>query len=296
MKNVVGRTFNDDLIFVKKAIDGSSGVAKKFLTGPRVAVENAIINYQTSIAGNTAAPVGLAKGQPKIKGKKGKKANGVQPAVPAIPAQPAIPDAHEYYYALYDSGRQFIALELKRLTLNYFGHICPYCGVDTVSHIDHYLPRCDFPEFSISLQNLIMSCDGCNSKYKRDLWGNGMKKKIFHPALDPLPAAIFLTADCKYVSGAISVNFSIAPGWQNTLFDRHFELMNLNERYIAKATLEETPKMKKIIDSEISQDKKVHALKVFVAQQIIAHDKNSCQGAFYSALQPLADQIALGGL
>ena len=54
--------------------------------------------------------------------------------------------------------------------------------------------------------------------------------------------------------------------------------------------------MKKIIDAQLSQQKKVDALKTFVAQQIIAHEKNSCQGAFYLALQPLVNQIAVGGL
>ena len=296
MKNIVGRSSNDDLTFVKKAIDGSSGVARAFLTGPRAAVETAVANYQASIAGNVVAPIGLTRGQPKVKAQKAKKAKGAKAAVPAVPGQPAIPDSHEYYYALYDSSRPLIALELKHLTLKFFGHICPYCGVDTVSHIDHYLPRSVFPEFSISLQNLLMSCDGCNSTYKRHLWGNGVDKEVFHPVLDTVPVTVFLTATCQYINGAISVDFSIAPGWRNTLFERHFALMNLNERYTAKATLEETPKMKKIIDAQLSQQKKVDALKTFVAQQIIAHEKNSCQGAFYLALQPLVNQIAVGGL
>lgn len=294
MKNITTKSCLDDLAFVKKSIDDSSKKIKPFLTGPRALVEAAISDYKKSIANGTSKPIGLKKGKPKIKAQKEKKDKQGNVITPAINSQPAVYDSHEYYYALYDSRRKFIVNELKALTKEYFGHACPYCGIDTVSHVDHYLPRSAFPEFSISLQNLVMACDGCNSTYKGDQWGIGKDKKVFHPAFDTLPVNAFLVAKCSYGNKTITVNFSIKKG--NLLIDRHFLFMNLNERYIAKATLEEIPKMKKIIDAQTCLKSKIEELKSFTKQQITAYDINSCQGAFYRAVQPLVDQIASSGL
>ena len=294
MKNITTKSCQDDLAFVKKSIDDSSTKIKPFLTGHRASVEAAISNYKASIINGNSKPIGLTKGQPKIKAQKEKKDKQGNVTTPAVIGQPAVYDSHEYYYALYDSGRKFIANELKALAKQYFGHACPYCGIDTVSHVDHYLPRSAFPEFSISLQNLVMACDGCNSTYKGDQWGVGKGKKVFHPAFDSLPVNAFLVAKCSYGNKIITVNFSIKKG--NALIDRHFLFMNLNERYIAKATLEEIPKMKKIIDAEACLAGKIKELQSFTKQQITAHDINSCQGAFYRAVQPLVNKIASGGL
>jgi len=296
MKNITGRTLQDDQDFLKSVLDGAKGNGRSFLLKPRAAVEVAINDYRTSIINNASAPIGLKKGQPGVKAVKAKKAKAGSPAVAKIPAQPAIPDSHEYYYDLYDSRRNIIASELSDLTKRYFGRLCPYCGVDTVSHIDHYLPRSEFPEFSISLQNLLMSCDGCNSTYKGTHWGNGVHKKVFHPALDNIPSGVFLEATCSYKSKAISVGFSISHNWKGTLIERHFILMNLNDRYIPKVTFEEVPKMRNILDAQNSNLAKINDLKNFVAQQITANAPNSFLNAFYLAVQPLVNQIAIGGL
>ena len=57
--------------------------------------------------------------------------------------------------------------------------ICPYCNFYEIAskglHIDHNLPKCNFPLFSLSKFNLVPSCKMCNMDYKKDQF------KIFNP-------------------------------------------------------------------------------------------------------------------
>lgn len=297
MKNITGRTMIEDLNFVTAAINGTVGLRQPFIVGPILQVQFSVTNYQSFFISGAIAPIGLLKGQPKIEAQPAQPAKGKTPAKPAVVGQPAVLDSHEYYYQLYDSGRKQIKSELTALRKNYLGHICPYCGIDTATHIDHHLPRSAFPEFSISLQNLLMACDGCNTTYKGEKWGVGANKPFFHPAFDSLPSVPFLEANCAYGAKAITVNFSIIAGLPLTaLLARHFKNMDLNERYIAKATFEEIPKMRNIILAEPTQARKVTALRKFAKIQIIAHEVTSWQRAYYLAIMPLVKQIAAGGL
>ena len=299
MKNIIGRTLQDDLNFLTNVLNSTKGAGRPFLLKDQAAVVAAVSSYSASIINNTAKPIGLKKGQPKAKTPKAKTTKISKQVALAAPVQPATRDSHEHYYSLYDSRRKIITSELNNLTKKFFGHLCPYCSIDTVTHIDHYLPRSHFPEFSISLQNFVMSCDGCNSKYKREHWGNGLKKRVFHPALDiipPPPGGIFLEAACKYKNQAIIVKFKINNKWQGSVIERHFILMNINERYIAKATLEEIPKIKNILNAQNSQAAKANELTNFINQQIAANPPNSFLNAFYSSLPSLIGKISAGGL
>lgn len=163
--------------------------------------------------------------------------------------------------------------------------------------IDHYLPRSEFPEFSISFQNLLMSCDFCNSTYKLAQWGNGSNQHVINPFVNILPNQVFLVATCVYRNKSIIPSFSIVPTLaMSPLLMRHFALMNLNERYIAKATLIETKEMKRKLESEKTIPQKTSALAGFVKDKLIVNKVNTWQHAFYLAVQPLVSQIAPGGL
>ena len=61
---------------------------------------------------------------------------------------------------------------------------CPVCGSGTTGHVDHYLPRKEYPEFSIMRANLVPTCPHCNSGSK----GNHVKgtdpERFIHPYFD----------------------------------------------------------------------------------------------------------------
>ncbi|WP_404460855.1 HNH endonuclease [Sutcliffiella horikoshii] len=63
---------------------------------------------------------------------------------------------------------------------------CPYCGMDKPRTIDHYIPKEDFPEFSVFPPNLIPCCGYCNTK-KNDRWLKDGERIFLNLYYDELP-------------------------------------------------------------------------------------------------------------
>jgi len=57
---------------------------------------------------------------------------------------------------------------------------CPYCGVDSTTTLDHYLPKEIFPEFAVFAHNLIPCCFACNSKRGHRDWSPGRGPSAIH--------------------------------------------------------------------------------------------------------------------
>jgi 5-methylcytosine-specific restriction endonuclease McrA len=75
---------------------------------------------------------------------------------------------------------------------------CPYCGMDKPRTIDHYLPKSEFPEFSIFPPNLIPCCGYCNNK-KSDNWIWDGKRIFLNLYYDDIPSdKQFLFAHLEY--------------------------------------------------------------------------------------------------
>lgn len=48
--------------------------------------------------------------------------------------------------------------------------MCPYCGqTNLVTTLDHYLPKADFPQYSVFTSNLLPSCGPCNTGKLNDV-------------------------------------------------------------------------------------------------------------------------------
>lgn len=96
---------------------------------------------------------------------------------------------HDKLYRLYDSQRKEMKSLKDRLLkdINDSFYYCPYCGVQLVEDLDHYIPRSEFPEYSVHIHNLIPLCHRCNQA-KSNLWRNEKKKRLFFNAYyDVLP-------------------------------------------------------------------------------------------------------------
>ncbi|GAL80014.1 EA31 gene protein [Algibacter lectus] len=81
---------------------------------------------------------------------------------------------------LYSSQRKSIIELKKELTTNEFNqriNDCPNCTIEKVASLDHYIPKDEFPEFSVNPVNLIPCCSTCNSK-KKENW-KGDKNLLF---------------------------------------------------------------------------------------------------------------------
>lgn len=91
-------------------------------------------------------------------------------------------DLYDKLFGLYDSKEK-----LKKSVRKIAKVQCPYCGInESPYHVDHYLPRSKFPEFSIYEKNLIAACSSCNSRYKGDdfIDDETGKRKYFNPYFD----------------------------------------------------------------------------------------------------------------
>ena len=61
---------------------------------------------------------------------------------------------------------------------------CPFCGgIGIPRNIDHFLPKSDFPQFSVLPLNLIPSCRDCNVE-KGNQFASIANDQIIHPYLD----------------------------------------------------------------------------------------------------------------
>ena len=64
-------------------------------------------------------------------------------------------------------------------------NICLFCGVGTVSELDHFLPKSTFAQFSVLPLNLIPICHQCNQS-KLDHYSTKHSEELFHPYFDQI--------------------------------------------------------------------------------------------------------------
>lgn len=164
---------------------------------------------------------------------------------------------------------------------------CPLCGVRTVSTLDHYLPKQEFPVFSIYPLNLIPACKDCNID-KRSEVATSHEKETIHPYFDTLEDDCFLHSQIIQTRPA-SFIFEINPpaSWPNDIQTRlknHFIIFNLNQLYVTLAAQElsnirlRLEKLNKISTEQV---------KAYLKDELetrIAAKKNSWQTAIYSAM------------
>ena len=267
MKNIDGIDPADDAASYMAVVKVTRKPQKPHLLAEQARVELILNEYLHRVTTGTVAPLGF------------------------------VGDVRKYHYKIYDSTLPLVLKLKSDLVAKYAGHTCPYCQLDDVSHIDHYLPRGIFPELSISLQNLVMSCDTCNSKYKKENWGTGATQEILHPRYNNLAGQDYLEATATYQMSAVAIRFSIRPGLPlSQLLNLHFDFMHLNTRYVAKVSANEIPKLRRVLHAAPDHASKLVRLQRMIDDQIIANALNSWEHAFYSSLQPLVQQIVLGGL
>lgn len=150
-------------------------------------------------------------------------------------------------YKLYDSTNYKFKEEIQKIS----GDICPYCGIDRPSHLDHFIPRSKFPEFSIYSPNLIYVCSICNSKYKGEKILNSKGERIFfNPYFDNFIETIqFLK--CRIIVNDIYPKFefyiedlSKTSSYEYTIMKNHFEAMNLKINYMNQIVNQKFKKFK----------------------------------------------------
>lgn len=114
---------------------------------------------------------------------------------------------------------------------------CPFCGISESSTIDHYLPKEQYPEFSVFPKNLVPSCAVCNTRKRDRILDEGTNVRMFlHPCYDAVPEVAFLSVRARMVVDALILSYRLMQpaGMSAQTFQHlqsHFNELNLADRY-----------------------------------------------------------------
>ena len=116
---------------------------------------------------------------------------------------------------------------------------CPFCGIGTVTTLDHYLPKAKFPIFSVLPYNLVPSCKDCN-KGKLTSYAMTKEEQTLHPYYDNFMDEQWLFAEVKQTS-PVSIKFVVdVPNEWNAVdksrVEAHFIEYNLGQRFSVEAS------------------------------------------------------------
>ena len=118
---------------------------------------------------------------------------------------------------------------------------CPYCSVGFLYTIDHFLPKNKnaFPEFAVTIENLVPACSDCN-RIKGEYISTDTNKQFLHPFFDGEIKEKWLMADFRisndmpiFVYNVIDTDAIDPVLLQRIKFQ--FELLNLAWIYECKA-------------------------------------------------------------
>ncbi|QNH22924.1 hypothetical protein HEP73_03873 [Xanthomonas sp. GW] len=167
---------------------------------------------------------------------------------------------------------------------------CPYCSLGQATTLDHYLPKSRFPQFSVSVANLVPSCRDCQSKKGRDYAVNKTTQTL-HPYFDS-PAFFsqsWLRARLLRAS-TMSVEFYVDPPalWPSAMKARveaHFAAHHLAKRFAIEAACELVSVNETVADLRAAGQ--FMDIEIILRLQANGHARNcvnSWQSAFYNAL------------
>jgi hypothetical protein len=118
-----------------------------------------------------------------------------------------VPDISGQQKALYGSrsSSQWI-VDIRHMPLQ----SCPMCGSSVTGSVDHFLPKEEFPEFSLMAANLVPACSHCNSGAKRQTYkGVSSHERFVHPYFDAIAAKpLWLT---KIIGPYAAAQFEAVP-------------------------------------------------------------------------------------
>lgn len=117
------------------------------------------------------------------------------------------PTLRDAIRASYDKTQDGRTLSSVREALFEGVELCPVCGIDPVTELDHHLPKATFAPLAIHTRNLVPMCHLCNHTKLAGFGEDG--DGFLHPYYDLLPDIDFLQATVNIADGALVVSFAI---------------------------------------------------------------------------------------
>jgi hypothetical protein len=137
---------------------------------------------------------------------------------------------------------------------------CPFCGdIGHVATLDHFLPKANFPLYSILPGNLVPCCRDCNSE-KLNSYASTKGEQVLHPYFDGNHFFDTRWVAAEVIEGDLPVvQFYVAPpaGWSSIDTQRiaaHFIEYDLAKKFgrEAAADIPETVHMRRTALRELS--------------------------------------------
>jgi 5-methylcytosine-specific restriction endonuclease McrA len=120
-------------------------------------------------------------------------------------------------------------------------NICPYCTVGIVKSVDHFLPKSEYPSYSITPINLVPCCRDCNTD-KKISYPTNSDNQPFHPYFDKVDNICWIKAELMQSEPICFKYIVIKPvDWdekQNKRACTHFESYNINQIFSNEANRE----------------------------------------------------------
>ncbi|AJF70391.1 hypothetical protein [Streptomyces vietnamensis] len=114
-------------------------------------------------------------------------------------------------------------------------NMCPLCGYQPVSQIDHHAPKATFPLLALTPLNLVPVCGPCNQGKSNTLAAE-LAKEAFHPYFDDLGEERWLFAEVHPTERGVAAVYFVCPPphWPEVKAQRlehHFTSHKLKDRY-----------------------------------------------------------------
>ena len=114
---------------------------------------------------------------------------------------------------------------------------CPLCDIGEATTLDHYLPKDDYPAFSVFSRNLVPCCSACNTRKKKLVIDqNTNVRTFFHPYFDQIPTQQFLSLRVRIGADTLALTFSVKQvagmnAAQSSQLQTHFAKLRLAKRF-----------------------------------------------------------------
>lgn len=142
-------------------------------------------------------------------------------------------DLHKLYK--YDSATLQMLKTTVTTTSNGRKVQCQNCTMNEVNSLDHFIPKEQFPEFSVNPKNLFPCCSRCNS-YKGDKWRDTGVRTSLNLYIDELPDVQYLFVNAEIGNNYIETEFYLdnrqgIDADLFTLISNHYTDLHLLERF-----------------------------------------------------------------
>ena len=118
---------------------------------------------------------------------------------------------------------------------------CPLCGQRTISTLDHYLPKANYPKLVVTPKNLVPACADCN-KVKLARVALTASEQTLHPYFDDIDSMTWLYAEVVEGAPAALKFFTSPPDDSPTVvvarIHQHFMVFRLGPLYASHAAEE----------------------------------------------------------